>query len=239
MDNFDFLNKKELSFILNNEPKFGSLLIQQVEDYCTRKQFSIPEIKEKKQEWDEDFNSLSFGLQENKLIITKTEEAKKELINLNYLVKVIIGIMLLGCLWIVFTREVYTYDFFLSMLGVPILTWLLFGLFKQGDSIKDKADQKRELEIAKPNLVQLLENDQPILEEKIKAINLFWKEDVEIGSRLDASLEIKLVERKSILIFTGGNYLELFRCGNEMSKFIGVKLNLVYGNSPIKDKIEL
>jgi hypothetical protein len=58
MDNFGLLNKNELSYILNNEKIFGNKLIEQIEEYCQWKKYSINKIKAKKSEWKEDTKKI-------------------------------------------------------------------------------------------------------------------------------------------------------------------------------------
>ena len=70
-------------------------------------------------------------------------------------------------------------------------------------------------------------------------LNLFWTEEQEAGSFPKAVLELKINDRKIVLIDDDDNYLELLRCGNEMAIFLNKKLNVFKGGSPFKSKIEL
>lgn len=239
MDNFNFLNKKELSFILNNESNFGKRLIDQVEDYCQRKKYSIKKIKAKTQEWKEDSKRLNFELENNEILISKTEVAKKdEFFKFNFLF-LTIGFLFLASLWVVFTKGKDSEEFWVSLFLSPLGFFWLKYVFKKRKEVQVKNEQRRELKIFKSLNVHLFENGRILNKKEIKEIYLFWEDDGEAGSLPKVKLELKINDFIVILIDDEGNYLELLRCGNEISKFIDKKLNIFEGKSPIKGRIVL
>ena len=97
MNNFDFLNKGELSYILNNEKIFGSVLIGQIEEYCQRKKYSIDKIRERIPEWEESAERLNFIIDENEIVISKTDEAKRaDYSGVTFVIVVIALLLLFG-----------------------------------------------------------------------------------------------------------------------------------------------
>lgn len=239
MDNFGLFKKNELSHILNNESEFGARMIGQIEEYCVRKRYSIKEIKNKTAKWSHFQNGLIFELRTDQIFILKTEEAKKGEVRLNHFIKITFGIFLIFLVWECISSEYYDFYFFQKVVGIIFLTILLIGLFKQGKKIEAKSNQLRWIELVKPNLAFLKENSSIIIKGEVKAINLFWTEDQEAGSVPNAKLELKINAIKSILISSGDNYLEIFKNGNEISKLLNKKLNIFYGECPIKKDSEL
>ena len=239
MDNFGLLNKNELSYILNNEKIFGTKLVRQIEEYCQRKKYSINKIKAKKTEWKEDTKRLNFNFENQEIIISKTDEAKQgDNFKFNFGVAAI-GVIVLGMVWMVFTKGKGSKDFWLSLALIPIASLMLFEIYKQRKKAKQKFQQNRELRILKNSIVQLIENGKMLNEKEINAVNLFWEDDNEAGSSPKVKLELKGENRIVVLIDEEDNYLELFRYGNEISKFLNKKLNIFWGESPFKGKIEL
>lgn len=239
MDNFGLLNKNELSYILNNEEIFGKKLIEQIIEYCQRKKYSTNKIKAKKPEWKEEKKRLNFNFENQQIIISKTEKAKQE-DNFKFNFGIIaIGLIVFGMIWMIFTKGQESKDFWFSLVFIPIASFMLFDLYKQRKRAKQKFQQKRELRILKTSKVQLFENEKMLNEKEINAINFFWEDDNEAGSSPKAKLELKGNNRIVVLIDEEDNYLELFRYGNEISKFLNKKLNIFWGESPFKGKIEL
>lgn len=239
MDNFGLLNKNELSYILNNEEIFGNKLIEQIVEYCQRKKYSVNKIKAKKPEWKEETKRLNFNFENQQIIISKTGKAKEE-DNFKFNFGVIaIGLIVFGMIWMIFTKGQEGKDFWFSLAFIPIASFMLFDLYKQRKKAKQKFQQKRELRILKNSIFQLIENGRMLNEKEIKAVNLFWEDDNEAGSSPKVKLELKGENRIVVLIDEEDNYLELFRYGNEISKFLNKKLNIFWGESPFKGKIEL
>ena len=239
MDNFGLLNKNELSYILNNEKIFGNKLIEQIEEYCQWKKYSINKIKAKKSEWKEDTKRLNFNFENQEIIISKTDKAKQE-DNFKFNFGVIaIGVIIFGMIWMIFTKGKESKDFWFSLVFVPIASLMLFEVYKQRKKAKQKFQQNREVRILKTSIVQIIENGKTLNEKEINAINLFWEDDNEAGSSPKVKLELKGDNRIVVLIDEEDNYLELFRYGNEISLFLNKKLNIFGGESPFKGKIEL
>lgn len=239
MDNFGFFNKNELSHILNNELEFGHGAIRQIEKYCERKRYSIEKIKKKKTEWNQSQNGLILEIRANQIFISKTEEAKKSEVNVNLLVKILIGLILAASVWQIIIIDQYDFEFVKILIGIIFLTAILFGLFKQGKGIEHRSNQLRWIEIAKPDLVFLKENSSILINGEMRSINLFWTEDQEAGSVPNAKLELKINDIRSIFISSGNNYLEVFKCGNEISKLLNKKLNIFQGECLVKMNSEL
>ncbi len=235
MDNFGFLNKKELSYILNNKEEFGDLLLHQVEEYCDRNKFSIQKTKTQAPSWQIDFKRISLDIKTNKIVLSKTEESKKK-DNRGYLfIITLIGILLLGIAWEVFWNREYDFTFWYTLLILPFLILAFVGMMQKIKTINLKNNQQRALIIFKSLEVELVENGNKLLEQKIKAVNLFWTPN----DNPTASLELKTDDKKAITIDEDGNSLELLITGNEISKFLNKKMNIFSGNSPTKDNIEL
>lgn len=239
LDNLDLLNKKELSYILHNDEQFGNQFITQIEEYCQRKKYSTDKIKKYKPDWSEPYNRVNFEVSNDQIIISKTKEANRN-DNNDYIFAIIgtVIIFFVG-IWEIFTNKKYDFDFWYILLVMPFLITFLIGIVVQKRNIKNKSEQNRKIKIEKSLRIKLYENGDEIREDIINAVNLFWTDDGEAGSLPNVLLELKITERKSILIDYDKNYLELLRCGNEICRFLSMKLNIFNGNSPFKEKIEL
>jgi len=239
MDNFGLLNKNELSYILNNDKMFGDKLVGQIEEYCQRKKYSINIIKAKKAEWKEDTKRLNFNFVNQEIIISKTDQAKRDdNFKFNFMV-IAIGLIFFGMIWMIFTKEKKSNDFWFSLAFIPISSLMLFEVYKQRKNAKQKNQQNRELRILKNSKFQLIENGKMLNEKEINTINVFWEDDNEAGSSPKAKLELKGDNGIVVLIDEEGSYLELLRYGNEISKFLNKKLNIFWGEISFKGKIEL
>ena len=239
MDNFGLLKKRELSYVLNNENKFGTRLIDQIESYCQRRRFSIKRIKDKIPEWEENINRLKCEIGIRELKISRTVEAQKADVNKYTFGMVAVFLILFFSIWHIFGKKDYDFEFWYELLVIPFLIAFLYKMVVKRKELKEKLLREREIRIFKTSSVQLFENKIKIKESQIIAVNLFWTEDQEAGSTPDAKLELKIGEREVVQIDEGGNYLELLNCGNEIGNFLNMKLNVFHGKSPFKNKIEL
>lgn len=239
MDNFDLLNKKELSYILNNEEKFNSQFILQIKDYCQRKRYSVNKIKEKFPLWKENEKRLNVELKNDEILISKTEEAKRDEISKYTFGIIIIGIILVFGIWTVFFDKKSNLDFWYTIIVSPFVIALFIGLIIKRKETKIKSKQEKVIKILASLKVKIFDNGAFLDENQIKAINLFWTDDNEAGSFPKATLELKITDRSAILIDEDGNYLELLRKGNEIANFLNKKLNVFHGNSQLSYKIEL
>lgn len=77
MNNFNFLNKLEISYIFNNPQLFGKEFIDRLTTYCESKKYSISEIKTKNPNWEEYAIRIEKKIKDNTIFLTKTEKAKK------------------------------------------------------------------------------------------------------------------------------------------------------------------
>ena len=126
MDNFGLLNKNELSYILNNEKIFGNKLIEQIEEYCQRKKYSIDRIKAKNPEWAEETKRLRFNAKNQEIKISKTDKAKRDdNFKFNF-GGTAIGLIILGLSWMIFTKGKESTGFWLSLAFIPITSFILF-----------------------------------------------------------------------------------------------------------------
>lgn len=143
MDNFDLLNKKELSYILNNEEKFNSQFILQIKDYCQRKRYSVNKIKEKFPLWRENEKRLNVELKNDEILISKTEEAKRDEINKYTFGIIIIGIILVFGIWTVFFDKKSNLDFWYTIIVSPFVIALFIGLIIKRKETKIKSKQNK------------------------------------------------------------------------------------------------
>jgi hypothetical protein len=239
MHNFDFLKKKELSYILNNEEEFGAGLIAQIEEYCQRKGYQKLAIKASIAEWDDSFSRLNVGVQGEDMLISKTKIARESDVNkYSFGLIAVMGLVLIFIILLVNKEENYTEKWFM-LLALPFLAFFLYELIKQRSETKKNLEQSKEISISKSWRVCILANQSKVFEEKIKAVNLFWTQSEEAGSKPTVLLELSLVGGKVVDVDRGINYLELLKCGNEIARFLNRTLNVFYGDSPRKDRVEL
>ncbi len=85
----------------------------------------------------------------------------------------------------------------------------------------------------------MTDNRKTISEFKTKTVNYFWQKSEEAGSVTNAVLAIKTNSGKSIEIDSSRCYKNLFQIGCRISGFLDKRLNVFYGNNPIKYKVEL
>ena len=239
MDNFDLLNKRELAFILNNEEKFGDQLINQVEHYCQKKQFSLKKIKELDPKWAENHHQLNFETSQDQISVSRTRKTKLTTYENHIFITVAVGVVLLGVIFETMNASEFNWEFVVTLILSPLLLAVFVWLLFQNKKFKIKINQHKKINILKSSAVNVFVNGEPLLEDQIKAVNIFWEYDGE-GSSTRTSLELKLIGNKAILIDEGkNNKLELLRCGNQIAQFTDKKLTIFNGNSPYKNPIEL
>lgn len=238
MDNFGLLRKTNLSHVINNENLFGTRIIKQIEDYCLHNKMSIEKVSKVTPSWDEEYPRLNFEKLNDKISISKTKDANKADQDSSSFFIVAITILLLGVIYAFFQREklgIEIWHIFAFLFLIPLLRSSII----RKKQVKLKSKLNRKIEIYPTAEIYTFENEIHIKKYQIKAVNLFWEDDGEIGSTPKTTLELKLNPTRTFVIDEDGDYLELFRCANEIAKFISKKLNVFNGNSPHKSKLEL
>lgn len=238
MNNLGFLNKQELSYILNNRSVFGFRMLEQVENYCGGIEKS-EKIKALSPEWNELSNRLSLEIENNAITIYKTDNAKQAEKNGILFVLISISIIIIGTIWVLSTKSVAKFEDYYALMMIPFLSYLVYNLVRQKNIITKKSKTIRLLKILHDSKIQLYENGNVILKDEIKTVNLFWLDDGESGSLPRTSLVLKLINRKTVVVDNDGYYIELFSHGNKIAKFLNCRFNILHGSNPIKLTLEL
>lgn len=238
MNDFKLFRRRELSYILNNEKIFGKQIIQRIEEYCKWNKFFSKRIHIEYAEWDE-FSLLDF---ESKAEMTTIKWTKKSYISeLRGLLFVIILTSLMEVIYVIsiFKEQIHNYDFYYRLFGTLFLAFVISALIIKREKKKIKSTQDAYLEIMPDATVRFLADGSLLVEDSISGVKIFWEDNSESGHNPTASLELEIGKSRKIVVFSGQNYLELFRRGNEICIYLGIKLQVIEGKSPKGDKIEL
>ncbi len=138
MDNLGFFDKNELSYILNNKKLFGERIIERVENYCLRKGWALDNIKNIKPHWELKSQRLDFQLEKEIIIVSKTEKAKKEDLNENVFILILISILLVFTIFHLLKNGGNNYFelTYVMYIGLPIVILSLIGCVKRNKALK-------------------------------------------------------------------------------------------------------
>ncbi|MFK7809361.1 MAG: hypothetical protein AB8F74_16265 [Saprospiraceae bacterium] len=193
----------------------------------------------KNPEWLEFDSRLKIDKAESEIVITKSRHGKRtDLINSRFIAITIL--LLAGFIsWDLMLIKNYNLEYWYFLLMVPFLIVVAIGMTIDSFKLKDEQIKKKEIIINKMSHLRFKVDDTDTKEDQIKAVNLYFQEDQEIGNHPQVCLELKLDSRSVLEIDSERNYLELLRSGNEICNFLNLKLNVFSGRSPYKNRIKL
>ena len=138
--------------------------------------------------------------------------------------------------YFLFSKNSATNEFWISIFGIPFLEAILVVFIRQEKEKRTKNDKNRILRIQKTLLAYMIDDEQEFQEKSIQAVNLFWQDGENYPN---TQLELEVNKFLVIQIDGDGHHLELFEIGNEIARFLSLKLNVFKGKSPIQAKMEL
>lgn len=225
MNNYDFLSKSELSYILNNVAQFDEFTINQIALYCRYKGWKTEKIKAKQATWEMQIGKrLNYDEDKTKIVISQKEKAKKEILYTNIILLVMLFLLLLFISYMALFHDFENkIEQIIAIISIPLNILFLIGLVKKIQFLKSSLSSKKIYHFLK--IGELIEiNDGSISSKgEIKSVSLFWDEMDDFPKQ--GMLKIKMKNGYTIIIDEeGGNSGELFQIGLKISKFLNKNL---------------
>lgn len=225
MNNYGFLNKSTLSYILNNIEEFDKFTINQVTEYCDNQGWDVEKIKRKKPIWKHKIGErLNYEEEEHKIVISVKEKAKRGTLNGNIFIAVVLLLSFL-CSFHVILNHVFEnrFEFIMAILSVPFIFLLLISVLEKIAFRNAILQSKIVYQILETRELIEINDGKFSSIGTIKSLSLFWNETDDFPK--EGFLKIKMTNGKTIDIEKeDGIANELFQIGLKISKFLDKNL---------------